>query len=324
MAAALDNLTSRLLSSLPEGAPAGEEAKTMLLQALGGDISESEYRKMVGEIASFYIKTGRNDIAIAFTQAIEEFIDDFEEQVDWYLVFGQLAEQRQEFDVACNYYTKGLTLRPASKAVSYFLHNNLAYCLNLRGEHAEAERLCRTAIEIDSRRANAFKNLGIALAGQNDVIGAAWAWIEAIKANPDDTRSLMLLEQLVAEHPEIARRLAGSWQEVEAYRELLRPTPPESGSASAHEVCRLRHIPGKGYFQLRDGVEKTTSAEEIEGLYSEQALEMLGQYPGTWCVIVSDSAANVSRAENEDANPETSVPVGNLAPALLLRGHARH
>lgn len=324
MSAEIDNLTRRLLSSLPEGAPAGGEAKKMLRQVLGKDISESDYREMVGELASFYIKTGRHDIATAFTQAIAEFIVDFEEQADWYLRLGELAEQKQDYDAACNHYAKGLALEPASKAAAYFLHNNLAYCLNLRGEHVEAEHLCRTAIAIDSRTANAFKNLGIALAGQSNVLGAAWAWIEAIKVNARDTRSLMLLEQLIAEHPEIVSQLAGNWQEVESCREQLRPAWRDAENAGAHEICRLRHIPGKGYFQLRDGVQETTSAEEIEGLYSEQALKMLGEYPGTWCVIVSDSAANVSRAENEDANPETSVPVGNLAPALLLRGHAKH
>jgi tetratricopeptide (TPR) repeat protein len=220
MAAVIDTLTRRLLSSLPEGAPAGEDAKRMLLQALGGDISESDYRAMVWELVEFYTKTGRHDIATVLSQAVAESVDDFEEQADWYLGLGQLAEQGRQYDAARNHYAKGLALGPTRKEVAYFLHNNLAYCLNVRGEHAEAERLCRAAIEIDSRRANAFKNLGIALAGQNDVIGAAWVWIEAIKANAQDPRSLMLLEQLVAEHPEIAFRLAGNWQEVTACREL--------------------------------------------------------------------------------------------------------
>jgi hypothetical protein len=134
----------------------------------------------------------------------------------------------------------------------------------------------------------------------------------------------MLLEQLVAEHPEITSQLPGNWQEVETCRELLRPTRHDAERVDAHEICRLRHVPGKGYFQLRDGVERTTSAEEIEGLYSEEALEMLGEYPSTWCAIVGEGAANASRADKKDTNRESSVPLSSLAPALLLRGYAKH
>lgn len=323
MAAEIDNLTRRLLSSLPEGVPAGEKAKKMLLQLLGAEIPESDYIEILWQLAGFYIKARRNDLAIAFIQAVAESTDDSEEQADCYLRLGQLAEQERQYNAACDHYTKGLARKPTGKQVAYFLHNNLGYCLNLRGEHAKAERLCRAAIEIDSNRANAFKNLGIALAGQNDLIGAAWAWIEAMRANAHDERSLFLLEQLIDDHPEIASQLPGNWQEVEACKELVQAAVRDHEPiVDTYEICRLRHVPGKGYFQIKDGIEAATSAEEIEALYSEEALKMLSKYAGTWCSIVGEGAENASLATQANAEPKSPEQSGALEPALLIRGHA--
>jgi tetratricopeptide (TPR) repeat protein len=324
MTAALDNLTRRLLSSLPEGAPASEEAKEALRQLLGTNISGSDYGEMLWKLAGFYIKACRNDIAMIFVQAMMESTDDAEEQADYYLRLGQLSEQEQNYAAACDYYLKGLELKPTRKDVAYLLYNNLGYCLNLGGAHEQAERLCRAAIEIDSQRANAFKNLGISLAGQNDLIGAAWAWIEAIKANPKDARSLILLEQLIADHPEIAPRLPGNWQEVEACQKLVRAAlgDREEDPIDTYEICQLRYVPEKGYFQIKDGVESETSAEEIEGLYSEEALKMLREYPGTWCAIRGEGAEDASRADEANRNEITSMQLGSLQPVLLIRDYA--
>ncbi len=324
MTAALDNLTRRLLSALPEGAPAAEQAKKALQKLLGADISGSDYREMLWKLAGFYMNEGRNDLARVFIQAMAESTDDAEEQAECYLHLGQLSEQEQNFAAACEYYLNGLELKPSRKAVAYFLHNNLGYCLNLYGDHKNAARLCRAAIEIDSKRANAFKNLGISLAGQNDLIGAAWAWIEAIKANPKDARSLVLLEQLIADHPEIGPRLPGNWQEVEACQELVRAAlrDPEEDAVETYEICQLRYVPEKGYFQIKDGVERGTSVEEIEGLYSEEALKMLREYPGTWCAIRGEGAANPSRADEAKRNASAARQSGSLQPVLLVGDRA--
>ncbi|MNC92659.1 hypothetical protein D3C83_91240 [compost metagenome] len=57
------------------------------------------------------------------------------------------------------------------------------------------------AIGIDWTRASAYRNLGLSLNGQKDIVGAAWALIEAVKADESDNRARVLLEKLLALHP---------------------------------------------------------------------------------------------------------------------------
>jgi tetratricopeptide (TPR) repeat protein len=73
--------------------------------------------------------------------------------------------------------------------------------LNTLNRFDEAEGYCRAAIGIDSRRPNAFKNLGIALRGQHRDADAARCFIQATQADAADARSLKLLESLLAENP---------------------------------------------------------------------------------------------------------------------------
>ncbi|HEU4345307.1 MAG TPA: tetratricopeptide repeat protein, partial [Candidatus Binatia bacterium] len=86
------------------------------------------------------------------------------------------------------------------------LANNAAYCLNELRRYSEAERYCRRAIEINSELHYAYKNLGISLRGQGNLIGAAWAWVDATKANPVDPKAFMFLQELVKEHPDLLAR----------------------------------------------------------------------------------------------------------------------
>ena len=84
------------------------------------------------------------------------------------------------------------------------LHNNIAFCLNQLNRHVEAEKYCRAAIDLDWTRASAFRNLGISLKGQGNLIGAAWVLVEAINADPGDTRARAIVEQVVKGNPNLA------------------------------------------------------------------------------------------------------------------------
>jgi hypothetical protein len=57
------------------------------------------------------------------------------------------------------------------------------------------------AIEIDSRRASAYRNLGISLEGQQNTVAAVWALVEAIKLDSTDDRAREILKRLISEHP---------------------------------------------------------------------------------------------------------------------------
>jgi len=58
-------------------------------------------------------------------------------------------------------------------------------------------------IEIDGQRHNAFKNLGIALEGQNQFAEAVRCFVTATKVNASDRRANDLLEKLLTDHPEL-------------------------------------------------------------------------------------------------------------------------
>lgn len=203
-------MSARVRTPLPAGLPVTDLAyEKTLLKSLTEDISDANYFSTLWDLARFYGNNQRDDLAAALIQIILESTNDPEKQATCYLGLGQIAEQRHEYGVAVRHYAKGLALRPEDKGVSYFLHNNMGYCLNLHGKHTEAERYCRLAIEIDSQRANAFKNLGLSLAGQNDLVGSAWAYVEAIKADARDPRAFHLLEKLVSDHPELTSQFPG-------------------------------------------------------------------------------------------------------------------
>jgi hypothetical protein len=94
-----------------------------------------------------------------------------------------------------------------------------------------------------------------------------------------------------------------------------------------YEICRLKYVPWqKRFLELKDGLEENISAQEIELLYTQDALEMLGKWPNTWCVIMEEDDRH-----SEDENPcifalgsdEDDLTWPNLLlPALILRGRA--
>jgi tetratricopeptide (TPR) repeat protein len=114
------------------------------------------------------------------------------------LSIGQLQERQENYAAAIGWYRRAFRLRPGTDGTWYLLHNNLGYCLNRFGLHAEAEEVCRKAIVLDPARHNAHKNLGIALEGQGFFAQAAREYLEAVKLCPDDRRALRLLQRLTA------------------------------------------------------------------------------------------------------------------------------
>jgi tetratricopeptide (TPR) repeat protein len=126
-----------------------------------------------------------------------QYCGDREERAFCYMSLGQISEQEAQYALAMQYYSEGLKLGPEAKLVAYYLNNNMGSCLNAEKRYLEGERFCRAAIEIDSGRANAFRNLGISLEGQGDVVGAAWAYAEASGVNSSDVKAQRLLRRLI-------------------------------------------------------------------------------------------------------------------------------
>ena len=198
--------------SLPRPRPSGRrvsagEALRILQDRLQAAETNEEAYEALWELARFYSLRNRQDMAMDCVERMLALTDDCEQHAACILTMGQLMEQVEDFQAASRFYRRALSLEPASTQSWYFIHNNLGYCLNLEGRHAEAEPLCRAATRIDPGRPNAWKNLGISLAGLDRPADAAACWIRATHVEASDRRAFDLLETLVAKRPALRREL---------------------------------------------------------------------------------------------------------------------
>lgn len=155
------------------------------------------------ELAQFYKVNHRQTDATNTLQKLLALTADPEEIAQCVFTLGQCAEQRKDYPAAIGHYKQALELEPVGQDVWYFVLNNLGYCHNQLGQFAEGERYCRLAIQVTEERANAFKNLGLALAGQGRQREAGQSYVRATEVCPLDGRALDHLQELIREHPEL-------------------------------------------------------------------------------------------------------------------------
>ena len=178
-----------------------DEAERVLLRNLKE--SAHDRKESLWQLARFYSHTRQHEKALAYLRQVMELQPDTEHKAQCILAMGQTMEQVGDYESAVRYYREAFALEPIHTRTWYFIHNNLGFSLNQLGQFAEGERYCRAAIAIDPTRSNGFKNLGLALRGQQRLADAARCFVQATQANASDARSLKLLEELLAEHPEL-------------------------------------------------------------------------------------------------------------------------
>jgi len=187
----------------PPGKPiSAEEAERLLLEKLKK--CEGEFQAALWDLAYFYSRTDRQQTAQEYLERYIANTDDPEKRASAFLGLGQLMEQTENYEAAISFYRQAFSLEPENTPTWYLINNNLGYCLNQFGRFTEAQGFCQSAIKIDPERHNAYKNLGISLAGQGQFAEAARNYVKALRANAADPRALKLLEQLYEQHPEIA------------------------------------------------------------------------------------------------------------------------
>ena len=182
------------------------DTETLLLGRLENSATSEDYFRWMLFVVGFYRSTSKTDAA---TRLLEGFIGlskDAEQSAHCYLALGQIATDEQRHETALNHFSAALDLAPKRRKVVYVLHNNIGYCLNSLGRFTEGEQHCRAAIEIDWTRASGYRNLGVSLNGQKNILGAAWAFVEAVRADEADNRARGLLEKLLTIHPAIGIR----------------------------------------------------------------------------------------------------------------------
>jgi len=201
------------------------ETERLLLARLESSTNTQEYFRWMLFVVGFYRGINRIDAA---AQLLEDFIKmskDVEQAAHCYLALGQIATDQQRYQAALSHFTAALALAPKKRNVIYVLHNNIGYCLNALGRFGDGEKHCRMAIEVDWTRASGYRNLGVSLNGQENIAGAAWALVEAVKADETDNRAHVLLENLLALHPVLAVQCPWVMQSLSSDRNLTAGTP---------------------------------------------------------------------------------------------------
>ena len=133
----------------------------------------------------------------------------------FHLALGQTAQAEGMWHEALEHYAMGLSSAPKEPRTLYLLYTNSAHCRNMLGMYAEAEKYCRLAIETDSKRHEAYINLGISLEHQRDMTGVAWCFVEALKANPFNLQAGERLRQLLIDYPTLPMQSPWIQRELE-------------------------------------------------------------------------------------------------------------
>ena len=190
---------------LPEGfSTPKQETERLLIERLQNSKTDEDYFRWLLFVVAFYRGIEKIESARALLQLFLETTNDAEHKAHCHLALGQIATDEQKLETALNHFNTALRFEPQKQKVAYVLHNNMSYCLNQLGRFNEAEQQCRAAIEIDARRASAYRNLGISLEGQNNIVAAVWALVESIKMDSADDRAREILKRIMSAQPTLA------------------------------------------------------------------------------------------------------------------------
>ncbi len=184
-----------------------QDTEKLLLERLKNSTTEEDYFRWMLFVVGYYRSIGKIDSAtILLENFLKKKVADDEKNAHCQLALGQIATDSQHLEAALGHFQAALEFEPRKKKITYVIHNNIGYCLNQLGRFADAESHCRTAIELNWKRASAYRNLGVSLEGQGELTGAAWVLVEAVKLEVSDERARALLEKFIAEHPALIVR----------------------------------------------------------------------------------------------------------------------
>jgi tetratricopeptide (TPR) repeat protein len=184
-----------------------EDADGMYSFLVGRSESAEKLKEMLWGLVQECMGKGKTEAAYAYFDKVLSLADTSGEKVSCLAEMAVICETLRNFQAAAETYSRALELPQEPNETLYFLNNNLGYCLNQMGRHAEAEKYCRAAIDIAPDHHNAHKNLGVALQCLGKYADAARCFIHAEKMCPRDSRALKHLEVLIAAHEEILEEI---------------------------------------------------------------------------------------------------------------------
>jgi tetratricopeptide (TPR) repeat protein len=211
-----------------DGLPTGEhqravtagEAEEFLLKKL--EESKGEDAEVLYDLFVFYIQSRQPDKASLCGERLIEMTTNPEERSALFMGMGCVAEQKNDYASAEIFYRNSLRTGVSGTEHEYWAYNNLGYSLNQLGRPAEAEPYLHRAIAIDPTRCNAFKNLGLCYQGLGRFADAAVKFMEATRVNAADIRSLVHLDALVDDHPELYDQVPELEDNIEKCRSAVK------------------------------------------------------------------------------------------------------
>jgi Flp pilus assembly protein TadD len=193
-----------------------------MLSRLGA--GSDDPREIMWQLVCFYRGVGRYADALAFARRLAALAEHPGERGIQLFTMGQIHECAGDYAAAAARYREAAGHEPADPNVWYWIHNNLGYCLAVLGHFVEAEMWCRRAASLDRTRANALKNLGLALLAQHRWVEAAESLLEATEADISDPRAFRHLEDLVRSRPSLLDEIEGLSSRLEEMRDAVAPS----------------------------------------------------------------------------------------------------
>ena len=232
-----DDLRFRFVLPKPPEGPlvemSAEEMEKLLVKRAETDKDPVEG---LWQLARFYQQSKNYEKGLACLRQILSRMPDAEGKARTILGLGQMMESVGDYKAAVMYYKEALALEPSQTDVWYFISNNLGFSLIQLSQFSEGATWCRRAIETNPNRANAYKNLGMALSGQGDFQGAATCFVAATQVDAADPRAFKLLEELLQHHPELEFEFR---DRVDCCREAVQ--------AVAKKAAQLKPVVYKGW-----------------------------------------------------------------------------
>ena len=88
--------------------------------------------------------------------------------------------------------------------------------------------------------------------------------------------------------------------------------------ASVHEICLLKHVPGRGLLIFQDEAESAISDQEVRLLFGQAAIDLAASEPDEWCAIVTDDEDG-TRGAAAGQKRRLSATVGHSGRIRALR-----
>ena len=123
-------------------------------------------------------------------------------KTDVLFLAGSICEDDFRYDQALEYYLRCMEFDTDDNWIRYNRAVNVAFCYLMKGDPFKAKQHCEAAIIIDPENWLAWKNLGMAFEGLDNVREAANCYARAIKISRGNIGSVIYLRELIKRHAE--------------------------------------------------------------------------------------------------------------------------